>query len=159
MAGGNGGVEKGAARAQLALVRTWIVDTGPLVAYLDARDPAHSRVTLRWDAFSGRLVTTSAVITETMHFVAASREGPRHLAALVGASGMDVYDLSRPPELHEAAALMEKYSDTPMDFADATLVLLAEALQLAEIFTLDSRGFSVYRTRDGRALRSVLAGN
>lgn len=137
-------------------MKAWLVDTGPLVAYLDARDPAHSRVADRWDAFTGRVVTSSAVITEAMHFVGASPAGPRHLAELVAASEMEVYDLTRPPELEEAAALMEKYADTPMDFADATLVLLAEALGLADVFTLDQRGFKVYRTRDGRALRSVL---
>lgn len=140
-------------------MKTWLVDTGPLVAYLDARDPAHTRVAAHWDPFTGRLVTTSAVITEAMHFVAASAKGPRHLAALVAGSEMDVYDLTRPPELDEAAALMEKYADTPMDFADATLVLLAEGLGLEDIFTLDYRGFSVYRTRKGRALRSVLGRN
>ncbi|MGH7564187.1 MAG: hypothetical protein ACREK5_07170, partial [Gemmatimonadota bacterium] len=102
----------------------------------------------RWDEFAGRLVTTSAVITEAMHFVGANTRGPRHLAELVAASAMDVFDLSRPPELHEAAALIEKYADTPMDFADATLVLLAEALEVHDVLTLDDRGFSVYRTRD-----------
>lgn len=152
-------MEEGVARAELALVKTWLVDTGPLVAYLDARDPAHTRVATAWDAFTGRLATTSAVITEAMHFVAATPKGPLHLAALVAGSEMDVYDLTRPPELHEAAVLMEKYADTPMDFADATLVLLAEALGLEDIFTLDRRGFSVYRTRNGRALRSVLGRN
>jgi predicted nucleic acid-binding protein len=69
---------------------------------------------------------------------------------------MEVYDLSRPPELHEAVSLMEKYSDTPMDFADATLVLLSEALQVPDVFTLDRRGFSTYRTRKRRAFRLVL---
>lgn len=144
--------------AQLAALKRWIVDTGPLVAYLDVRDPSHPMVAPRWDAFSGRLVTSSAVITEAMPFVTPAPEGPRRLAELVDASGMDVYDLSRPPELHEAVALMERYSDTPMDFADATLVLLAEALGLDDVLTLDRRGFSTYRTRDGRALRLVLDG-
>lgn len=140
-------------------MKTWLVDIGPLVAYLDAKDPAHGRVTPRWDDFRGRLATTSAVITEAMHFVGASPRGPRHLAELVAASAMDVHDLSRPPELHAAAALMEKYADTPMDFADATLVLLAEALDVHDVFTLDDRGFTVYRTRDRRPLRRVLATN
>jgi len=137
-------------------VKTWLVDTGPVVAYLDAGDPAHAAVAARWDSFRGQLVTTSAVITEAMHFVSASQSGARHLADLVAASGMEVYDLSRPPELHEAVSLMEKYDDTPMDFADATLVLLAEALQVREILTLDRRGFSTYRTRKRQAFRRVL---
>ena len=136
-------------------MKTWILDTGPLVAYLDAADPYHGTVVTQWDDFKGRLVTTSAVITESMHFVAASPGGPRHLADLVEASSMDVYDLSRPPELREAAELMEKYADTPMDFADATLVLLAEALGIDDVLTLDLRGFSVYRTRTRRALLPV----
>jgi hypothetical protein len=51
---------------------------------------------------------------------------------------------------------MEEYADTPMDFADATLVLLAEALGIEDILTLDRRGFATYRTRNGRPLSSVL---
>jgi hypothetical protein len=137
-------------------VKTWLVDTGPIVAYLDSNDPAHTNVAPRWDVFRGQLATSSAVITEAMHFVSDDRSGPRYLADLVATSGMEVYDLSRPPELHEAVSLMEKYSDTPMDFVDATLVLLAEALQVSEIFTLDRRGFSTYRTRKRRAFRLVL---
>jgi hypothetical protein len=137
-------------------VETWLVDTGPLIAYLDAGDPAHADVAARWDAFRGQLATTSAVITEAMHFVSVSRSGARHLADLVAASGMEVYDISRPPELHAAVSLMEKYSDTPMDFADATLVLLAEALQTLDILTLDRRGFSTYRTSRRQAFRRVL---
>jgi len=33
--------------------------------------------------------------------------------------------------------------------------MLAEALRLEDVLILDSRGFSTYRTRNGRALRSV----
>jgi predicted nucleic acid-binding protein len=74
----------------------------------------------------------------------------------VASSGILIYDLCQPGELHEAAALMEKYADTPMDFADATLVLLAEALDVHQIVTLDRRGFTTYRTRRRRHLRLVL---
>jgi predicted nucleic acid-binding protein len=51
---------------------------------------------------------------------------------------------------------MEKFADTPMDFADATLVLLAEAIGVHDVFTLDRRGFSAYRTRKRRGFRLVL---
>jgi predicted nucleic acid-binding protein len=137
-------------------VKAWLIDTGPVVAFLDSGDSAHSAVAERLDGFTGRLATTSAVITEVMHLVAVNREGPRLLAEFVSATGTEVYDLCRPPELHEAASLMEKYADTPMDFADATLVLLAEGLNVHEILTLDRRGFSTYRTRQRRHLQLVL---
>jgi len=40
---------------------------------------------------------------------------------------------------------MAKYKDMPMDFADATLVVLAEETGISEIFTLDKKGFNTYR--------------
>ena len=43
-----------------------------------------------------------------------------------------------------------------MDFADATLVLLAGALEVRDVLTLDRRGFSAYRTEDGIGFRPVL---
>lgn len=78
------------------------------------------------------------------------------MAELVATSSMEVFNLSRAPELREAAALMERYADTPMDYADATLLLLAEALNVGEVLTLDRCGFAVYRTRENKALRNLL---
>lgn len=51
---------------------------------------------------------------------------------------------------------MQRYADTPMDFADATLVLLAERLAIHEILTLDCRGFNTYRPSSVAALELVL---
>jgi len=137
-------------------VNHWLVDTGPIVAYLDAADNEHTRVAERLDRFSGRLATTGAVVTEAMYFVSSTALGPRRLAEFVVDSGMQVFDLAQPAELRAAAALMERYSDTPMDYADATLVLLAQALQIREIVTLDRRGFSTYRAASRTAFRLML---
>ncbi len=137
-------------------MRAWLLDTGPLVAYLDARDPAHAEVVPCLERFSGELFSTSAVLTEAMHFVAPSPAGPRLLADFVGASGLTVFDFTQAAALAAAADLMEKYSDLPMDFADATLILLAEQLEVLEILSLDRRGFTVYRTREGSSLQLVL---
>jgi hypothetical protein len=137
-------------------VTVWLVDTGPLVAYLDGGDPAHAVVADHLDGFSGRLATTSAVVTEAMHLVASDSRGPRLLADLLAETAAEVYDLSRPPDLHHAVALMERYRNLPMDFADATLLLLAEAVGVEDLLTLDRRGFAAFRTRQGRALRLVL---
>lgn len=143
-------------RAELASMKTWLVDTGPLVAYLDAKDDAHTEVAQALDGFSGQLSTTSAVITETMHFVAEVHYGPHLLADLVAASAMHVVDFTQPPDLRRSADLMNKYSNVPMDYADATLVLLAEHLSVLDILTLDRRGFSVFRTGRKQPLRLVL---
>jgi predicted nucleic acid-binding protein len=132
------------------------MDTGPIVAYLDAADSQHARVAERLDRFSGRLITTGAVVTEAMYFVSATALGPRRLAEFVADSGMQVFDLAQAAELRAAVDLMERYTDTPMDYADATLVLLAEALRIRDVLTLDRRGFSTYRTASRTTFRLML---
>jgi predicted nucleic acid-binding protein len=44
-----------------------------------------------------------------------------------------------------------------MDFADASLVQVADRLGLTEIFTLDRRDFAVYRLSKNRAFRILPA--
>ena len=95
-------------------MRTVLVDTGPLVAYLDPDDPAHDAVSSSFGSISGALCTTSAVITEAMYLLRDGRSGPRRLAEFVAAVGAHVFETTQPHHLLAAAALMEKYSDTPM---------------------------------------------
>lgn len=67
-------------------MKYWLLDTGPLVAYLNRADPAHSKVAACLDCFTGQLASTSAVITEAMHFVSSDSRGPRWCAEFVDAS-------------------------------------------------------------------------
>jgi hypothetical protein len=48
-----------------------------------------------------------------------------------------------------AFELMERYADHPMDFADASLIVAAEALRTNRVFTIDRGGFETYRIRRG----------
>lgn len=137
-------------------MKTWLVDTGPIVAYLDRADPMHASVAQRLDAFSAQMATTSAVITEAMHMLADAQDGPMLLAEFAQASGIQISESTQAAHIRHAATLMRKYSDTPMDFADATLVLLADATGVVDVLTLDRRGFSTYRTAKGKAFRLVL---
>ena len=137
-------------------MRRWLVDTGPLVAYLDRADPMHGAVTERVDGFTGQLATTGAVVTEVMYFVSDASDGALAFAELLVSSDVQVIESMQPSEILAAALLMRKYAATPMDFADATLVALAEQLDLTDILTLDRRGFSTYRTSTGRKFRLVL---
>jgi predicted nucleic acid-binding protein len=59
--------------------------------------------------------------------------------------------------LDRMADLMDEYSDSPMDFADASLVAVAESQDIRRIFTLDSH-FHAYRLRGGRKLEVVPKG-
>jgi predicted nucleic acid-binding protein len=137
-------------------MKVWLIDTGPLVAYLDRVDPMHDAVAQTLDGFTGQLATTSAVITEAMHLLADGRDGPLLLAEFAETTDLRITESTRVEQIRQAAALMRKYADTPMDFADATLVLLADALGVTDILTLDRRGFSTYRTAKGKRFVLVL---
>ena len=132
-----------------------LVDTGPLIAYLDRSDPEHAFVRQRWD-MPGRFVTTGPVLTEAMHFLGPLRAGPKRLLEFLRAANLQVLDVFSTGMLNRAAALMEQYADIPMDFADATLVAAAEKFQIAAIITLDERGFRVFRYSRGKRFRLLL---
>lgn len=132
-----------------------LLDTGPIIAFLDAQDSEHSRVSAAFDRFAGRYVTSSAVVVEAMHFLGGVRSGPTLLVDFLITSQSDIHECMSPTDLSESAELMIKYADTPMDFADATLVLLANRLKINTVFTLDRRGFRTFRI-GRKAFRLVL---
>ena len=65
----------------------------------------------------------------------------------------DVFQL---PMLGRATNLMARYPNVSMDFADATLVVLAENLNTPNILTLDERGFRTFRFRRNKLFRPLL---
>jgi predicted nucleic acid-binding protein len=90
--------------------------------------------------------------------VSARRRAIRNaaFASATGARELASRHLAQPTELEAAASLMERYNDTPTDYADATLVLLADALRLCTVLTLDRRGFTTYRTPSRKAFKLAL---
>lgn len=131
-----------------------ILDTGAFVALVDRSEKRHHDCVAVLEDWSGPVVTTEAVLTETLYLV-----GPGWTAQKACLEfflrGAFILVPSSLVSLRRAAALMEEYEDAPMDFADATLVALAEDLQADRIFTLDRRGFSTYRMSGRRAFRIV----
>ena len=91
-----------------------------------------------------------------MHLLADASDGPTLMAEFVHTAELRIFESTQPEQIFKAAALMRKYSGTPMDFADATLVLLADELGVLDVLTLDRRGFSTYRTAKGKIFRLVL---
>ena len=122
-----------------------LLDTGPIVAFLDARDSEHRQVVASLATFTGRFVTTGAVAVEAMHFLSRVRNGPTLLVDFLLTSRTEIHECTSVDNLAAAAELMVKYADTPMDFADATLVLLGNRLKINAVCTLDRHGFRTYR--------------
>lgn len=122
--------------------RDVLLDTGPLVAVLDSRDQWHEECAPLWPELADRCLTTEAVVTEASHLV--GRAGRWLPLELLLASRIPVVTLERPGHEH-AIRLMRRYDSVPMDYADATLVVVAEAMGIGQVFTLDRLGFRTYR--------------
>lgn len=126
-----------------------ILDTRAFIALVDRSERHHAQCVAVLERWQGPVLTTEPVLTETLHLV-----GPawRHQQICLAffLRGAFILVPSSLSSLQRAAALMQQYQDVPMDYADATLVVLAEELGTNQIFTLDKRGFSTYRGR-GRA--------
>lgn len=134
----------------------WLLDTGPILAFLDATDAAHAATVRAFGRFTGRFMTTDAVVVEAMHMVSHIPEGPGMLVDFLLSSQATIHSSVSADSLVQAAALMAKYRDVPMDFADATLVLLATRLRTTAVCTLDRRGFCSYRLGNRKAFDLVL---
>lgn len=122
-----------------------LLDTGPFVAFLDRSERNHKRCLEFIRDFKGRLYTTEAVLTEVVYLLGPSFANQKPALDFIILGGTELVPLS-PALLKRSATLMAKYADSPMDFADATLVALAEERYITNIVTLDRKDFSVYRT-------------
>ena len=133
-------------------MRSIIVDTGPLVALFHALDEHHEAAKAVLQSNPALLVSTWPVVTETCHFL--GHAGRRALLSFIkrGALRLEALSVEDVQRLDELFARHER-----MDFADATLVLIAERTGIGEIFTIDRLDFEGYRMRSGRRLRVLLA--
>jgi predicted nucleic acid-binding protein len=108
-------------------VRDVLLDTGPIVATLDASDQWHRSCADAVTELIERCVTTEAVVTEACHMVGRGRARASLVLDFLLDADVPILSLDR-PALRHAARLMDRYASVPMDFADAALVTLADAL-------------------------------
>lgn len=131
-----------------------VVDAGPLIALFRKRDSHHSRVKRFLATNRALLVSTLPVITEVCHFLNA--QGKVALLTWIGRGGLSLQAIGA-HDFDEITALIERYADQDMDFADATLVWLAELINTLDIMTVDRKDFLVYRSPSGEAFNLVLS--
>ena len=124
-----------------------VLDTGPLVAFLDRRDPYHEWACGCIRELSNPMLICEAVLSEVVHLTAHfDSAGTRIHELLRGGGLLLAFDLG--DHLEAVARLMAKYEDVPMSLADACLVRMSELHDRSRVFTLDS-DFKLYR-RNGR---------
>jgi hypothetical protein len=123
-----------------------VLDTGPILALLDAGDPAHERCVEMVEGLREDLVVPTCVLVEIDYWA----------HKLLGAEAWDVFvaDIAAGAyrlepltldDLKRAAQLERDYADLDLGLVDASVIALCERLSETKVATLDRRDFSVVR--------------
>ncbi|OGA02230.1 MAG: hypothetical protein A3H35_15735 [Betaproteobacteria bacterium RIFCSPLOWO2_02_FULL_62_17] len=137
-----------------------LVDSGPLAALFNRRDHHHQRSLdyFRRNGDELKCHTTWEVVSEVMYLLDFSAEAQASFLDWIfdgSEQGLMKVASLAPEDLPGLAQLIRKYSDRPMDMADASLVWLANKTGITDIITVDRADFSVYRTNRRKAFRNV----
>jgi predicted nucleic acid-binding protein len=133
------------------MARSVLIDTGPMVAILCREDAQHGACVATLKRIDEELVTCWPVVTEAIHLMGPRVDRVQRLLAMLVSGAIHCVDLplDAPQWL---TGFYDRYRDHAPDLADASLVLLAERMGIADVFSLDHRDFAIYRTSHGRAL-------
>ena len=131
-----------------------IADTGPLVAFFDRAERHHRWVVERIEELDAPLLVSEPVLTEAMHLLARHARARDALFELLQNGALSV---AFRIEEHVGALrkLLQKYRDTPMSLADASVVRMAEIHDRHSVLTLDS-DFLIYR-KHGRVPLALIS--
>ncbi len=134
-----------------------LVDTGFWLALANRRDTYHKAAKSALAVAKEPLVTTWPVLTETCHLLAArlSVDAAALFISNAAHGSFSVFDLST-SYFDRVVDLMKKYRDLPMDLADASLVICAEALNSGRIFSTDTRDFGAYCWKNKKPFENLL---
>ncbi len=134
-----------------------LADTGFWLALANRADEHHGRARDAAARIAEPLVATWPVVTETCHLLATRLGVDAELTFLRSAreGAFEIFPLG-PEHLPRALTLMAKYRDLPMDLADASLVILAEALGTGRILSTDRRDFEAYRWKNRHPFENLL---
>ena len=135
-----------------------LLDTGPIVALLSQNDANHDRARALFAECVPPFRCCEAVIAESCFLMRKVHSaGP---AEVVGLGRRGVYEIAMSAAEHWAhlEALLKKYSDRPISFADACLVRCAEIHREARILTFDG-DFGIYKWARNRKFELLLDAN
>ena len=120
-----------------------ILDAGPLVAFLNARDMHHAWTAEQLKKVSGPMLTCESVLSEAVFLLRSVAGGTGKIAGLLKSGGVQVaFELRA--ETTPVCDLLSKYADVPMSLADACLVRMSELFPKHLLITFDSH-FHRYR--------------
>ena len=133
-----------------------LIDTGAIIALVDRNDRWHERCRAVLAHLPLPLATSAAVLTELFHLVGENRREVAAAWRFMRSGAVTVLSIDD-DDMAALQVLMTRYADRPMNFADATLVHLAERESLTTIFSVDHDDFEIYRVGSRRRFRVLPA--
>lgn len=130
-----------------------LIDAGPLIALFDKDDQYHQKIELFIHDYKGHLVTTWPVITEVMYMLQFNVNAQIDFLQWLARKAIKIMPLSL-DYIERFIELLKKYSDLPMDFADGSLIVVSELLNIKNIITIDS-DYYVYRMKDKKYFNNL----
>jgi uncharacterized protein len=131
-----------------------LVDTGPIVAYLNGRDRHYAWAVGMFKQLRPPLFTCEAVLSEAVYLLRSSPGGGDRVMDLVGRGVLGItFDLHG--EAAAVSGLLRRYRGVPMGLADACLVRMSEQHADCVLLTVDSEFRDIYR-RHGRQVIPTL---
>ncbi|MBA1447107.1 MAG: PIN domain-containing protein [Gammaproteobacteria bacterium] len=131
-----------------------LIDSGPLIALFNRNDIYHTASVEFIKSNRSELVTTIASITETLHLLDFNRNAQIDFLNWLNFGAVTIEPIAA-DDLLKIKELIIKYSDLPMDFADACLVFLGDKLNINRVATID-RDFDVYRLEGKRPFTTLI---
>ena len=135
------------------MLNTVLIDTGPLIALFDRDDKYHTSILEFIKNTNYRFISTPAVLTETMYMLDFNVAVQLSFLEWIMKEGVIIHEIKQ-SNIKRVIDLTKKYSDRPMDFADATLVIAAEERGIRQIISIDS---DIYRLYNKMKIENIFA--
>ncbi|MCG6141368.1 type II toxin-antitoxin system VapC family toxin [Leptospira mtsangambouensis] len=130
-----------------------LIDSGPIIALFNSKDKFHKQTLKFLKSYNGELVSSWPVITEVVYLLAFSVEAQSDFLEWIERGSIKIIDLNI-EDLKYIKNRMRKYSDLPMDLADASLMCISEKMGIERIVSIDS-DFSIYKNLKGKFLQNL----
>ncbi|TGL98011.1 type II toxin-antitoxin system VapC family toxin, partial [Leptospira jelokensis] len=128
-----------------------LIDSGPIIALFNSKDKFHKPTLKFLKSYTGELISTWPVVTEVVYILAFSVHAQADFLEWIERGSVQIVDLNL-EDLKYIRNRMKKYSDLPMDLADASLMCISEKQGIERIISIDS-DFSIYKNLKGKYLQ------
>ena len=131
-----------------------LIDTGPLVAFLNARDRFHDWSKAVLGGIEAPLLSCESVLSEACFLLRRVHGGAEAVLKVVD-RGLVRIPFRLEADSAPVRRLLARYANVPISLADACLVRMSEQVPNSLVLTLD-RDFRVYRRHGRQVIRTLM---